>query len=219
MGVGKQGPWTQRSKHSWVSIQRNTSPPERSSVTSSSAYPTVLPCPSLSQQDSPVPMPRHLSFSLLASPKSLPVPSPWDSAGILSIPLIASSVLFGYWENAKIIRVVDCRLLLLSIFLTQISGGEKRGWSLYEGAEERTRGSSKRSWYRLILFCYKSLSVSGMINENWIWSMKGFIHTKIAEAAEVAEILAEYGVEPHEYTPVVNALRKNPKAWVDFMMK
>ncbi|CAL8995238.1 unnamed protein product [Prunus brigantina] len=39
------------------------------------------------------------------------------------------------------------------------------------------------------------------------------------EAAEVAEILAEYGVEPHEYTPVVNALRKNPKAWVDFMMK
>nr|GEV71691.1 vacuolar iron transporter 1 [Tanacetum cinerariifolium] len=39
------------------------------------------------------------------------------------------------------------------------------------------------------------------------------------EAAEVAEILAEYGVEPHEYGPVVNALRKNPKAWLDFMMK
>ncbi|KAI3453192.1 hypothetical protein Pfo_009855 [Paulownia fortunei] len=39
------------------------------------------------------------------------------------------------------------------------------------------------------------------------------------EAAEVAEILAEYGVQPHEYTPVVNALRKNPKAWLDFMMK
>ncbi|KAK6122433.1 hypothetical protein DH2020_043824 [Rehmannia glutinosa] len=39
------------------------------------------------------------------------------------------------------------------------------------------------------------------------------------EAAEVAEILSEYGVEPHEYTPVVNALRKNPKAWLDFMMK
>lgn len=40
-----------------------------------------------------------------------------------------------------------------------------------------------------------------------------------AEAAEVAEILAEYGIEHHEYTPVVNALRKNPQAWLDFMMK
>lgn len=39
------------------------------------------------------------------------------------------------------------------------------------------------------------------------------------EAAEVAEILAEYGIERHEYTPVVNALRKNPQAWLDFMMK
>ncbi|XP_059655313.1 vacuolar iron transporter 1 [Cornus florida] len=39
------------------------------------------------------------------------------------------------------------------------------------------------------------------------------------EAAEVAEILAQYGVEPHEYRPVVNALRKNPQAWLDFMMK
>lgn len=39
------------------------------------------------------------------------------------------------------------------------------------------------------------------------------------EAAEVAEILAEYGVEPHEYAPVVNALRRRPQAWLDFMMK
>ncbi|CAJ1936747.1 unnamed protein product [Sphenostylis stenocarpa] len=39
------------------------------------------------------------------------------------------------------------------------------------------------------------------------------------EAAEVAEILAQYGVEAHEYAPVVNALRKNPQAWLDFMMK
>ncbi|KAK2976187.1 hypothetical protein RJ640_012473 [Escallonia rubra] len=39
------------------------------------------------------------------------------------------------------------------------------------------------------------------------------------EAAEVAEILEEYGIEPHEYRPVVNALRKNPQAWLDFMMK
>ncbi|KAF5442839.1 hypothetical protein F2P56_035456 [Juglans regia] len=39
------------------------------------------------------------------------------------------------------------------------------------------------------------------------------------EAAECAEILAQYGVEPHEYEPVINALRRNPQAWVDFMMK
>lgn len=39
------------------------------------------------------------------------------------------------------------------------------------------------------------------------------------EAAEVAEILAEYGIEPREYGPVVSALRKNPQAWLDFMMK
>lgn len=45
------------------------------------------------------------------------------------------------------------------------------------------------------------------------------IRVKIAEAAEVAEILAEYGIEPHEYSPVVSALRKNPQAWLDFMMK
>ncbi|CAN6550039.1 hypothetical protein ACFX2I_010841 [Malus domestica] len=40
-----------------------------------------------------------------------------------------------------------------------------------------------------------------------------------AEAAEVEEILAEYGIEAQEYTPVVNALRKKPQAWLDFMMK
>ncbi|XP_028752551.1 vacuolar iron transporter 1-like [Neltuma alba] len=39
------------------------------------------------------------------------------------------------------------------------------------------------------------------------------------EAAEVAEILAQYGIESHEYAPVVNALRKRPQAWLDFMMK
>uniref|UniRef100_A0A7N0VBR6 Vacuolar iron transporter n=1 Tax=Kalanchoe fedtschenkoi TaxID=63787 RepID=A0A7N0VBR6_KALFE len=39
------------------------------------------------------------------------------------------------------------------------------------------------------------------------------------EAAEIAEILSQYGIQPHEYGPVVNALRKNPQAWLDFMMK
>lgn len=35
----------------------------------------------------------------------------------------------------------------------------------------------------------------------------------------MAEILAHYGIEPHEYGPVVSALRKKPQAWLDFMMK
>ncbi|CAH8363523.1 unnamed protein product [Eruca vesicaria subsp. sativa] len=39
------------------------------------------------------------------------------------------------------------------------------------------------------------------------------------EAAEVAELLADYGLGPHESSPVVNALRKNPQAWLDFMMR
>eukprot|EP01018_Ginkgo_biloba_P005483 Gb_41221 [translate_table: standard] len=39
------------------------------------------------------------------------------------------------------------------------------------------------------------------------------------EAAEVAEILAKYGLQPNEYLPVVNALRKRPDAWLEFMMR
>ncbi|KAG0458295.1 hypothetical protein HPP92_023452 [Vanilla planifolia] len=38
-------------------------------------------------------------------------------------------------------------------------------------------------------------------------------------AAEVGEILAGYGLQPDEYGPVVLALRNNPQAWLDFMMK
>ena len=49
-------------------------------------------------------------------------------------------------------------------------------------------------------------------NESTYWS-------KNAEAAEIGEILEQYGVEPHEYGPVVDALRRNPQAWLDFMMK
>ncbi|PKU87313.1 Vacuolar iron transporter 1 [Dendrobium catenatum] len=40
----------------------------------------------------------------------------------------------------------------------------------------------------------------------------------MAEEAEVCEILAEYGLQPHEYEPLVAALRRNPQAWLDFMM-
>ncbi|KAJ9708578.1 hypothetical protein PVL29_000555 [Vitis rotundifolia] len=39
------------------------------------------------------------------------------------------------------------------------------------------------------------------------------------EAAEIEEILSQYGLEPHESAPVVNALRRRPQAWLDFMMK
>ncbi|KAF6144684.1 hypothetical protein GIB67_006176 [Kingdonia uniflora] len=39
------------------------------------------------------------------------------------------------------------------------------------------------------------------------------------EAAEIEEILAQYGLESHEYGPVVTSLRKRPQAWLDFMMK
>ncbi|XP_068663484.1 vacuolar iron transporter 1-like [Aristolochia californica] len=45
------------------------------------------------------------------------------------------------------------------------------------------------------------------------------INVPDTEAAEIAEILSEYGLEPHEYGPVVKGLRKNPKAWLEFMMK
>lgn len=35
----------------------------------------------------------------------------------------------------------------------------------------------------------------------------------------MAEILANFGLEPNEYWPVVDALRKRPEAWIDFMMR
>jgi VIT1/CCC1 family predicted Fe2+/Mn2+ transporter len=39
------------------------------------------------------------------------------------------------------------------------------------------------------------------------------------EAAEVMEALQKYGLRPAEARPVVDALRKRPEAWVDFMMR
>ena len=39
------------------------------------------------------------------------------------------------------------------------------------------------------------------------------------EAAEVMEALQKYGLRPAEARPVVEALRKRPEAWVDFMMR
>lgn len=39
------------------------------------------------------------------------------------------------------------------------------------------------------------------------------------EADEVAEILAKFGLQPPEYRPVVEALRKRPDDWLEFMMR
>jgi len=39
------------------------------------------------------------------------------------------------------------------------------------------------------------------------------------EAAEVLKVLQEYGLRAEEAAPVVEALKKRPEAWVDFMMR
>uniref|UniRef100_A0ACD5UHI9 Uncharacterized protein n=1 Tax=Avena sativa TaxID=4498 RepID=A0ACD5UHI9_AVESA len=39
------------------------------------------------------------------------------------------------------------------------------------------------------------------------------------EAAEIGDIMAQYGLEPHEYGPVVEGLQRRPEAWLDFMMR
>jgi VIT1/CCC1 family predicted Fe2+/Mn2+ transporter len=39
------------------------------------------------------------------------------------------------------------------------------------------------------------------------------------EEEEIYEIFEEFGVERVESTPVLEALKRNPKAWVDFMMQ
>ena len=39
------------------------------------------------------------------------------------------------------------------------------------------------------------------------------------EEAEVMEVLQQYGLHPAEARPMVDALKKRPEAWVDFMMR
>jgi len=39
------------------------------------------------------------------------------------------------------------------------------------------------------------------------------------ETQEIIDIFQRYGLKPQECQPVVTALRSNPKAWVDFMMR
>src|SRR6185503_8550473 len=46
------------------------------------------------------------------------------------------------------------------------------------------------------------------------------VHEKAeVEADEVTKVLGAYGVTPDESRPVVDALRRQPEAWVDFMMR
>jgi VIT1/CCC1 family predicted Fe2+/Mn2+ transporter len=40
-----------------------------------------------------------------------------------------------------------------------------------------------------------------------------------AEAAEVQEVLESFGLTAEETIPIIDALRKRPEAWVDFMMR
>ena len=40
-----------------------------------------------------------------------------------------------------------------------------------------------------------------------------------AEEAEVRQVLESYGLTPETCTPIVDAMRERPKAWVDFMMR
>ncbi|KAH7436411.1 hypothetical protein KP509_05G018600 [Ceratopteris richardii] len=39
------------------------------------------------------------------------------------------------------------------------------------------------------------------------------------EAQEVADILAKFGLQPSEYKPVVESIRKRPSDWLEFMMR
>ena len=45
------------------------------------------------------------------------------------------------------------------------------------------------------------------------------IHKKDFEVRETREILTSYGLTKNESRPIVNALTKRPKDWVDFMMR
>ncbi len=41
----------------------------------------------------------------------------------------------------------------------------------------------------------------------------------VVEAAEVAEVFREYGLTSEQTTPILDAFRDKPEAWVDFMMR
>lgn len=96
---------------------------------------------------------------------------------------------------------------------------------------ENWRGSKKKLWlYQIqVRNIYFLKKFARIMFRSWVYFFLSwhsfflkiflFIYWVNSEAAEVAEILAQYGIEPHEYAPVVSALRKKPQAWLDFMMK
>ena len=45
------------------------------------------------------------------------------------------------------------------------------------------------------------------------------IHLPEMEEQEIADVFSEYGLNREQIEPVIDALKKNPKKWVDFMMK
>jgi VIT1/CCC1 family predicted Fe2+/Mn2+ transporter len=44
-------------------------------------------------------------------------------------------------------------------------------------------------------------------------------HVPDIEAEEVADVFREYGLGEHEIAPILAAFRRNPEAWVEFMMR
>lgn len=99
-------------------------------------------------------------------------------------------------------------------------------WQLKANQTTITRnvsGRRKKSWHYRKLVCiilnsstaaYVGAHASLLLHAHGIFSFE-----TIAEAAEVADILAKFGLLPDEYRPVVAALRKRPEAWLEFMMR
>lgn len=45
------------------------------------------------------------------------------------------------------------------------------------------------------------------------------VHSPVEEAEEVAHVLRDFGVDEPQIPTVVNAIKSNPKKWIDFMMR
>jgi vacuolar iron transporter family protein len=47
------------------------------------------------------------------------------------------------------------------------------------------------------------------------WCSESLIWSSVIEAAEIGETMSQYGLEPQEYSPVIDG-RGNPQAWLHF---
>lgn len=104
--MNKERALNQRSGGFSTSTKRSTSPPARSSVTSSSGSPTASPFPSLSPPGFLAQMPPQPSSSPPASLRLPPAPSPWALAGIF---IIIYNYLFfpiKFWMMVIVISLV-----------------------------------------------------------------------------------------------------------------